>query len=342
MKKILAILVTILLLVSMLASCAKSGSSAVYEMEAPQAQASAAPYADSNLSYDADEGVAVPSESSTGSLSSTGSVLNGISTTAPLSQKMIYTVSADIETTQFEETLNNVYTLMNSYGGFVENSYISGKNYAESFYGYETYRTANFTIRVPADKLTIVTDNLSTLGNVTSSETQSQNITIQFIDAESRLKACRAEETSLLAMLEKAETIEVMLTIESRLTDVRYEIESLTSTLKNWQNQVDYSTINLHISEVAQLSDPQPPVQRTYWEEVRDGFNDTLKGIGQFFKGLFKGFVKALPVLVILAVIAVIVMVIVKAASKRNQKRYESHRIPNAMTNNPDDPRNKQ
>ncbi|NMA25495.1 MAG: DUF4349 domain-containing protein, partial [Clostridiales bacterium] len=228
-----------------------------------------------------------------------------------------------IETTRFEETLGGVYALMSAYGAYEESSYISGKNYADTYYSRKTYRSANFTIRVPADKLDAMTNNLSTLGNVLSSNKQSQNITIQFIDTEARLKACRAEETSLLAMLEKAETVEVILTIQQRLADVRYEIESLTSTLKNWQNQVDYSTVVLYIREVAELTEKDPPLQRTYWEEIRDGFNATLKSIGNFFKGFFKDFVIALPVLVILAVIVIVIIVIIRLATRKSRMKYK-------------------
>ena len=63
-------------------------------------------------------------------------------------------------------------------------------------------------------------------------------------------------------MLEKAETVADMITIESRLSEVRYNIESVTSQLNNWQHQVDYSTINLSIYEVKELS-PEIAIPRT-------------------------------------------------------------------------------
>jgi hypothetical protein len=323
MKKVLAALLAVILLVSLLTACGASKG-----MSDIMAQPSGAPYPNPDMdegSYDyagkAESAPGEPQSAIREELGGTGSGYTGNSSVIPASQKMIFTVTADIETTKFDESMNNVNALMTAYGAYIESSYISGKNYADKFYGYETYRSASFTIRVPADKLTAMTDQLSTLGNVLSSNKQSQNITIQFIDSESRLKACRAEETSLLAMLEKADTVEVILAIQSRLTDVRYEIESLTSTLKNWQNQVDFSTVVLSIREVAELSEQQPPLQRTYWEEIRDGFNATLKGIGEFFKGLFKGIVIILPVLLILAVIAVVVIVIIRLVTKKSRAK---------------------
>jgi flagellar basal body-associated protein FliL len=333
MKKILSVILAVLLIAALFTSCA-SGSTASTAPAADDkykdggvvpsaAAASSAPSA----AYDQSSLAGVPAEAESGVASNgstgSGNVLNGVGATAPSNQKMIYTATAEIETTKFDGTISGVYALMNTYGAFLENSYISGKNYADTYYGNPTYRTANFTIRVPADKFSAMTSSLSSLGNVLSSNTQSQNITTQYIDTESRLKACRAEETSLLAMLEKAETVEVILAVQSRLTDVRYEIESLTSTLKNWQNQVDYSTVVLNIKEVAELTEQQPPVQRTYWEKMRDGLQSTLNGIGVFFKGLFMGLVVALPVLVILAVIAVAVIVIIRANNKKKKARQE-------------------
>ena len=318
MKKVLAALLAVVLLVSVLAACGAGGkTSATMPQSAP-----AAPYPDKDEgSYDysnIEDAAEAPHMESQSTAGGTGGFA-GSGSAIPPSQKMIFTVTAEIETTEFDESLESIEALMTAYGAYIESSYISGKNYADTFYGYETYRTASFSIRVPADKLTAMTDNLPTLGNVLSSNKHSQNITSQYIDAEARLKACRAEETSLLAMLEKAETVEVILAVQSRLTDVQYEIQSLTSTLKNWQNQVDYSTITLNIREVAKLTEKQPPLQRTYWEEIGDGFNATLKGIGAFFKGLFKGVVIILPVLFILAVISVFVIVIVRVATRKSR-----------------------
>jgi predicted small lipoprotein YifL len=321
MKKALAALLAIMLLVSLLTACGAKSSAPDMLYSAPAASAAPYPAADGE-SYDyADKENSYAGEPIREELGGTGVGFTGSGTAIPPSQKMIFTVTADIETTKFDESMNNVNALMTANGAYVESSYISGKNYSDTFYGYKTYRSASFTIRVPADRLDAMTNSLSTIGNVLNSNKQSQNITIQFIDTESRLKACRAEETSLLAMLEKAETVEVILTIQQRLSDVRYEIESLTSMLKNWQNQVDYSTVVLTLREVAELTEPEPPLQRTYWDEIRDGFNATLKGIGEFFKGLFKGIVIALPVLLILAVLAVAVIVIIRLVNKRNRTK---------------------
>jgi uncharacterized membrane protein len=326
MKKIVAVVIAVLLVTALFASCsAKSTGTAYSDADGkygraesmPQAAASAAassaapamPAPEYKSTVDSNSGgdaAAVPSG---------GSLTSGIIGSTIAGDKIIYNFSAQIETTKYDDSLKTLSMLLGKYGAFVESSYLSGNSY-----GNTTFRTADYTIRVPVNNFKGMTDSLALLGNVYNANTTSQNITAQFIDTQSRLDAYRTEERSLLAMLEKAATVADMIAIESRLSDIRYQIESLTSTLQNWQNQVDFSTVSLHISEVAELTE-QKPVQRTYWEKMWDGVQATLSGIGAFFKGLFMGIVVALPILAILAVIAVVVLIIVKAAGRKKRAR---------------------
>jgi len=235
------------------------------------------------------------------------------------SEKIIYTATVAVETVEFEASVDAVYALLDKYGAFLEDSYITGVNYNDDFYGRQSYRTADFTIRVPVEAYRGLVADMPVLGNVTLQQAESQNITAQFTDVESRLNAYRAEESRLLEMLESAETVEEMILIESRLSEVRYEIEYLTSSLRNMQNRVDYSTVNLTLREVRKLTEPVA-VQRSYWQEVGDGIKETFSGIGDFFKELFKWIIIALPVLILLAVIALAIVLPILHAAKKKRK----------------------
>lgn len=311
MKKIISLVIATLLISAFLTSC--SGSSTAPYVDYGEAEynstsqsiADAAPMPEAGLGYSTE----VKSTVDNGDALTAGSQIASLS-----GDKIIYNYSATVETTKFDETIKNVDMLLSKYGAFVESSYISGNSYS-----YTSYRTADYTFRVPVNNFKSMTGSLPLLGNVLNENTTSQNITAQFIDTQSRLDTYKTEESRLLVMLDKAETVQDMITIESRLSDIRYQIESLTSSLTNWQNQVDFSTVTIRISEVAELSE-QLSVQRTYWEQLADGVNATFKGIGNFFKGLFMVFVVSLPVLLILAVIAIIVIVIIRVTTKKNRR----------------------
>ena len=317
MKKIASVILAALLMAALLASCGGNTGTASYDMGGYPVASSAPAAADgANAEYGKEESQSVAD------LPNGTSVTSGVIGATISGDKIIYNFSADIETMKFDDSLQDLNMLLGKYGAFVETSYISG-----SSYGVTTYRRASFTIRVPVSNFKGMTDSLTLLGNVINANTTSQNITAQFIDTQSRLNAYKTEESRLLAMLNKAETVTDMITIESRLSDIRYQIESLTSTLQNWQNQVDFSTVTLLIREVEELTE-QKPIQRSYWEKMLDGLQSTLTSIGDFFKGFFMVIVVILPVLLIFAVIAVIIIIIVRAANKKKRARMQQQGYP--------------
>ena len=52
------------------------------------------------------------------------------------------------------------------------------------------------------------------------------DVTLRYVDVDSHKKALETEQERLLALLEKAENVEDIITIENRLSDVRYELEN--------------------------------------------------------------------------------------------------------------------
>lgn len=229
------------------------------------------------------------------------------------SEKIIYSCRAEIETLEFEDTCQEVTRLIARYGGFLESSTVSGNNYY-----YSGRRNAEYVIRIPRVHFEEVTGNLSTLGNVPYCSISAENITASYRDTESRLAAYRVEEERLLAMLEKAETVADMLDIESRLSEVRYEIESLTTTIMGWDSLVNYSTITIYVQEVIEYTETE---ELGYWERMGKDFMDNLQGVGEFFKDLFRGIISSLPVLVVLGAVAGVVVLIVRKSRKRRMAK---------------------
>jgi hypothetical protein len=259
---------------------------------------------------------AAPSDGS----ANAGAVLPAKPGGATQSGKIIYSAEANIETVNFDSTIEEIYAMLDTYGAFIETSYVGGRGYADSYAGRKTYRSASFALRVPKESFSAMTDSLSDIGNLLSFSSKAENISAQYTDAESRLKAYRTEESRLLDMLSAVNDVESLIAFESRLSDVRYEIESLTSRIRDWQNQIDYSPVYLYINEVEQLQE-QTKLDRSYAQELGDGFSATLRGIGSFFREAFRLAVAALPVIFLLAVIAAAAAVIAKNVRAYLKKR---------------------
>lgn len=223
--------------------------------------------------------------------------------------KIIYSCYAEIETLDFEKSLEDIGRLIARHGGFLESSSVRGNDY----YG-EGRRSADYVIRIPRESFETVTGSLSTIGNVSYSSIQAENISASYYDTESRLAAYRIEEERLLAMLEMAETVEDMLSIEDRLTEVRYNIESLTTTILGWDSLINYSTIELHVQEVVEYT-AEPEL--SYWQKLGRGFVRSLENVGEFFMALFRFVVVNLPVLVLLGIAAAVVILIVRRQRRK-------------------------
>jgi len=325
MKKILIILISALMAILLLASCSGVTSAPLSKDSNTSGWGAEESYSDGAVPPMASE-VGRDYENDTSYNRARSDESGVVPVTAPavddsLAEKIIYTVNADIQTIDFDATIEGVYNLLTTNGGFIEGSNIGGRSYAQSYNSWQTFRTAQFSLRIPKDRLNAVTASLGALGNVMSLRSDAENVTSQFYDTQSRLNSYKIQEERLLDMLAKSENVPDMITIEERLADIRYQIETLTTTLRNWQNKVDYSTLNLHISEVEILSEISPVQQKTYWEQVSDGLGENAKGVGRFFKELFKWLVVNLPVLGVLAVIAVVVIIIVKRLIRRSAKK---------------------
>lgn len=119
--------------------------------------------------------------------------------------------------------------------------------------------------------------------------------------------------------MEKAETVEEILQIQSYLTDVNYEIESYTAQLETYDDRISYSTFYIDVSEVRRISTETS--NPTVFERIRSNLSDSFYNIGEGFKDAFVWIVSALPYIVLVAVPVIIVVVIVRAATKRSKKK---------------------
>ncbi len=217
-------------------------------------------------------------------------------------EKIIYSGDATVETTEFEKSIAALEEMIKREGGFIESSSVNGSNYYDTSRGYTSRRSASYTLRIPSEKFTALMGSLSEIGNVPYTHTYTENVTAQYYDVQARLKALQAQETRLVEMLTIAETVEDIITIEDKLSDVRYRIDSLQSSLNNWDRRVAYSSLSITVKEV-QVYTPEKVTKITYGEELRRAFTDALKNAGQFFKDLLVWLVSAIPTIAILAVL---------------------------------------
>lgn len=296
MKKYVSLLLCALLLMGLFTGCG-SGSKAMT----------------SAASYDmavAEEAPAARNDSG-GILTETGA--SG-STVLPQSRKWIVTVHLDAETEDLDGLMADLDETIAALNGYVEDQNV----YNGSTYSSRRYRSASLTVRIPAEDVDQFTQQVAGIANVVSKETNRQDVTLSYVATESRMTALQTEETRLLELMAQAETMSDLLEIEARLTDVRYELESVTSQLRLYDNQIDYATIYLSLSEVQEYTPVEEP---TLWERISSGFLSSLKGLGSGLLDLMVWLIVSSPYLVVMAVIALIVVLLAKRARKHRKAK---------------------
>ena len=235
----------------------------------------------------------------------------------PENRKWVVTVNLHAETEDLDALLNTVFAQVEELEGYIENQNIhNGTAYAA-----RRYRSAELTARIPAQKVDSFTDQVAGHANVVSNSKNLEDITLQYVDTETRMKALEVEEARLLELMEKAETMSDLLEIEGRLTDVRYEKERVTSRMRTFDNQVDYATVYLTIEEVREYTPVEEP---TVWERISGGFMDSLKGVGTGAVDLLVWILASLPWLVIWAIVITLAVLLIRKLRKNRKLKKQS------------------
>lgn len=299
-RKVEAFLIAVML-VMMTAGCGNSSKMAVKD----RATVSSGAELDGEYSWDTDE------TADTGVTSE-----NGLEAQVENGRKLIRTVSLSLETKEFDSVLTNLSTKTTELGGYIETSSVNGNSYS-----HHSTRYASYVIRIPVNKLNEFVEVVSELGNVTQKNESVEDVTLRYIDVESHKKALETEQERLLELLSKAENMEEILTIESKLSDIRYEIENYESQLKTMDNQIDYSTVSVYVDEVERVTDTG---EKGFFEEIKERFGNSLYVVARGIRGLVIGILGSLPILIVCGgVIAVVVIVVRKILKKRNMRKED-------------------
>lgn len=237
-------------------------------------------------------------------------------------RKLIKTVDLSVETKEYDTFMVSLEKQITELGGYIENL----SAYNGSYYdGWDNRRSANITARVPVDKLDGFLKQVGEEANVVDRTESVEDITLQYVDLDSHARMLEEEQERLLELLSNAETIEDIIAIESRLSEVKYQLESMKSQLRTYDNKVQYSTVHIYIDEVVELT---PVVELSAGERIATGFANSVRDIAEGIKEFCIEFVIHIPYIivwaVVIAVMAFIVIKIIKAADKRTARLREN------------------
>ena len=158
---------------------------------------------------------------------------------------------ADQQPPEADEARHIIYTAGMRIAVFnVQDAIATAESIPERYGGYvQTMSDTQVVLRIPSKHLRTVMGSLGGYGNVEQRWLRSQDVTGEYTDVESRLKALEKTHAQLLDLLEKARTVEEALKVREALDRVAAELEVLKGRLRQLENMTTYSTLTLDFYE---------------------------------------------------------------------------------------------
>ncbi|MBQ7491256.1 MAG: DUF4349 domain-containing protein [Clostridia bacterium] len=230
----------------------------------------------------------------------------------PENVKMIFTANLEMETTEYDLALQQIAQTVTEMEGYFQE---------RNLRNYGTYRSASFTVRVPAEQFQNFCTRMGEVCKVTRFGDSSENVGEQYYDTEARLATQRTKLERLQELLSKAEEMEDIITLESAISDTEYVIEQLTGTLRHYDSLVGYSTVYLELSEVYKLSPGEEPAigfGARLMQSLRTGTVNFIDGAEKLLLVIAEGWVGWL---IFLIVVIVVILLIRRSARRRRARR---------------------
>lgn len=224
------------------------------------------------------------------------------------SKKIIKRYNYSYETEKFDEAQAYLKQQIDAYDGYISSSEVHGSD----------KRSLYLTARIPAENSDQFVGQLGSLGTMVSQSESAEDITLQYTDTESRIASLKTEQERLLALLDKADSLESIVTLEDRLTEVRYELENYESQRKLYDDLVTYSTVTITLEEVSYTVEVD---DSTFFTRIKTGLEKSLRDVRNGLVNFLVGLIVALPYLVVWGLIIYFIVWIIRRIIKRHKRK---------------------
>lgn len=240
-----------------------TGNEAAQEMPAGRAGGHRAAYRTSADSGSSGSGTATGGGTDS-SLGDGGSTVMGAVAEVPESRPNVIKtaeVSIEVPADSLDEAVRDGIAAAGRYGGFVLSTSMESSR----------RDSATVVVRVPAEHFERAMTELEGLGKVTNEIISGRDVGQEFVDLEARIRNLEAQETVMLRLMERAQSVSATIKVQRELQGIQLEIERLTGRLRYLKDQADMSTISLSFfEEGAVTSSPKVGMLHRAWNQAID------------------------------------------------------------------------
>ncbi len=193
--------------------------------------------------------------------------------------------SLQVQVESISESESKAAAWVKKSGGYVEATDSSELNSVRA--------SISMTLRIPVKQFDDALAEFTSYGTLVSKGISSEDITTQLVDMRARLRVLREQENVLLGFLRQSKTLKDSLAVNTELTRVRQEIESMDAVRRTQEELASLSTISLTLASTARLT--TRPDSSKWAGDAWTGSVDALVAVGRALGTLVIGLLVFLP-----------------------------------------------
>lgn len=259
----------------------------------------------------------------------------GTDVVAGLNKKLIYKANLSMEVTDYGAAQTEVRNMVTLAGGYII-------EFSESMSEYE--KGGTFVMKVPASGFSPFLNKLEKVKHEELQRSiQGQDVSEEYVDLESRLKAKQLMETQYIDFMKKATKAADLVEFANQLGEIQESIEQIKGRMRYIDQNVAFSTVELRLYETEEsLAATKSNTQGPLGARASEALQGSIKALSVMFQWLVVMLAAALPVLIVAAVVGAIVFWSRRAVKRRQPARPDrirlGNRLPDAEVHYPSDP----
>ena len=297
MKKITALFLVLLLVLSMLVSCGAANDATGNSAPTPPSKGE--------------------STQGGGTNNSETSKVDG----EDYERKIIKTYDLSLEAKDYETVRDAIVSAAEAMGGYVS---ASSEKDTVNHQGKKD-RFASFTVRVPSEKVDTYVSEISEKASVLSKKLSTDDITTSYYDLQSQLESLVDQEARILKLMDEATNYTYLMQLDDKLTSIRAQINNINKQIQVYDKSVALSFVHITLDEVVEYTEivEKDP---SFGQRIASTFVDTFKDFGDFCGEFFLFIVRMLPLILVAAVIVPIILFLTHRFDKKKRAQYEAEK----------------
>ena len=194
-----------------------------------------------------------------------------------IQRKLIKTANLVAECEDYQRSITEIKNLVKNGGALIFSEDESQNNYQIE---------NNITIKVPVQSFDVLVDSLEIhLPMLRNKTINSEDVTEEFFDLQTRIATKKEFEKQYLEILKKADSVEDLLKVQYDIRKIREEIEAAEGYLQVIQDRTSMSTITLRLFQ--ELEQSQYVVSSPgFFTRIGKGLSSGWDGILDFIVGM--------------------------------------------------------